>query len=128
MALYVRLTQYDLMENQEKVIARGEARWKDDQLFYWEDPEHTIMHHIRFGKDSIIIGRSADVRSMTKLYFGKAGSAQVFSEYGMMQFETELIEYIYNADCRSVEYKVYLGSEPVSHQRMVWELEEDPDE
>ena len=128
MALHVRLIQYDLFENQEKVIAEGEAQWKEDHLFYWEDPAHTVMHHIRFGKDAIIIGRSADVRSMTKLYFGRRGTAQVFSEYGVMRFETELAEYEYNAEYRSVEYRVFQGDELVSHQRMIWELEDDPDE
>lgn len=128
MALHVRLIQYDLIEDQEKVIAESEAQWKEEHLYYWEDPAQKALHHIRFGKDGIIIGRSADVRSMTKLYFSRRGTAQVFSEYGVMRFETELVEYEYNADYRSVEYKVYQGNGLVSHQRMVWELEEDPDE
>ena len=128
MTLHVRLTQYDLMEDQKAVIAEGNASLEENCLTYWEDPEQTVFHRIVFGQEEIRIERTADIRSVTRLCFGKKGLTQVFSPYGELRFETELLDYAYNASYRSVEYRVFQGMNEVSHQRMVWELEEIQDE
>ena len=128
MTLHVRLTQYDLLEDRKTVIAEGTASLEDGCLRYWEDPERTIPHRIVFGDDEIRIERTADIRSVTRLCFGKKGMTQVFSPYGELRFETELLDYTYNAGYRSVEYRVFQGMNEMSQQRMVWELEEIQDE
>jgi len=121
MELNVKVKVYDLIENTERLLADGKAILLDNKLSYMEK-ESPVRNDVSFSNDKVTIKRVAEVESFTELYSYRIGKAQVKSEYGDMEFETELLSLQKDEDIWSVQYKIMAGKEVASHVKVVWEF------
>lgn len=121
MKVSVKLRQQDLLNNEENILVDCAGLLNGERLLYPESKG--IMQTITFGEDEVILERKADVISRTELRKRGRGRSYIDSEYGRLEFETELTRYEKNDNFRLVEYRVYAGNEPVLNQILIWEIE-----
>lgn len=122
MMIHVLLTQYDLLEGTETVVAEGIGDLSGDTLVYREKAEPFYFHEVFFSDRRITLERKADIRSVTELVPMGKGRSTVYSPFGKMELTTVLNGWSREEDRWMAEYKVLSGDDTVLHQRLVWEL------
>ncbi len=120
MKVSVRLRQIDKMSGEEKILADTGGLLTGRRLLYPESKG--ITQSITFGEDEIILERKADVTSRTELKKGGRGKSYIDSEYGRLEFETELSRYEINDTFRLIEYRIIANDETVLDQILIWEI------
>lgn len=122
MKLKVVLTQYNLLENEEKIIAEGNAILENNHLKYKEKDEDAF-HIVSFEEDCVKLERKCDVPSTTILNPNKYGRSVVESIYGNMEFKTFTHQIVKNDEEWIVDYSLFSENNEILHQRLVWKLE-----
>ena len=122
MHVKVRLTQYDLIEHTETVLADGQGILNDTTLFYSEKDNPGVRHEIVLEEKHLVIRRIADIVSETDLIIGERSMARVLSPYGVMVLETYTDEYTLGEGKITAEYHIFQGDAEVTHQKLIWEL------
>lgn len=120
MKVSVRLRQIDKMSGEEKTLAETGGLMTGQRLLYPESKG--VTQSVTFGEDEIILERKADVTSRTLLRKGGRGKSYIDSEYGRLEFETELSRYEKNDTFRLVEYRIIADGETVLDQILIWEI------
>ncbi len=122
MKVKVTLTQFNLLENEVKIIADGNAILNKNELKYKED-ETDAFHFVTFDDETITLERKCDISSITILNNGRWGHSTVKSPYGDMELKTKTHYISKNPTQWSVEYSVYSQSEEVLRQKLVWDIQ-----
>ncbi len=122
MKVKVTLTQFNLMDNEEKIIADGNAILNKNELKYKED-ESSALHFVTFEEDVVKLERKCDISSITVLNNGKWGHSTVKSPYGDMELKTKTHKISKNFQEWSVEYSIYSQNEEVLRQKLVWNIQ-----
>lgn len=122
MKLKVVLTQYNLLENEEKIIAEGNAILENNHLKYKEKDEDAF-HIVSFEEDCVKLERKCDVPSTTILNPNKYGRSVVESIYGNMEFKTFTHQIVKNDEEWIVDYSLFSENNEILHQRLVWKFE-----
>ena len=120
MKVSVRLRQIDKMSGEEKILAETGGLMTGQRLLYPESKG--VTQFVTFGEDEIILERKADVTSRTLLRKGGRGKSYIDSEYGRLEFETELSRYEKDDTFRLVEYRIIADGETVLDQILIWEI------
>lgn len=121
MKVKCKLTQYNLIDHEERVIADGNAILEKNQLKYKESEENAF-HFVTFSTETVSLERKCDISSITVLNNGKWGHTTVHSPYGDMEMKTKTYIITKEEDKWVVEYSVFSESEEVLHQRLVWDI------
>lgn len=122
MKIRVTLIQYDLLENEEKVIADGNAIYENNHLKYKEKDEDAF-HIVTFEEGTVTLERKCDISSKTILHDGRYGHSVVTSPYGDMDFKTFTQQIVKNDEEMIVEYSLFSENNEILHNRLVWKLE-----
>jgi uncharacterized beta-barrel protein YwiB (DUF1934 family) len=122
MKVKVTLTQFNLIDNEEKVIADGNAILNKNELKYKED-KSSALHFVTFEEDVVKLERKSDVSSITVLNNGKWGHSTVKSPYGDMELKTKTHKISKKFQEWSVEYSIYSQNEEVLRQKLVWNIQ-----
>lgn len=122
MKVIVQLQRIDLLENDSKIIAKGNAILENNTLKYKELEEDAI-HIVKFDKECIILERKCEVASCTTLYPLKQGKTIVQSIYGDMEMDTKTHSYSKDEQIWSVEYSIYTNGEEISRQKLIWTIQ-----
>lgn len=121
MKVHVRLRQIIMPGGEEKILADTGGLLNGERLLYPEDTG--IMHTVTFGAEEIILERKADVNSRTELRKrGGRGKSIVVSEYGSLEFETELYRYEKDDGFCLAGYRVLSCGDTVLDQILIWEI------
>ena len=121
MKISVKLKRIDKMTGEEDILAETKGLLNGNRLLYPES--ETAVQAVTFDGEEIILERKAETVSRTVLRKRGRGRSYIDSEYGRLEFETELTRYEKNDNFRLVEYRVYAGNEPVLNQILIWEIE-----
>ena len=127
MHVKVCLTQYDLIENTEAVLADGQGILNDTTLFYSEKDNPGVRHEIVLEEKHLVIRRIADIVSETDLIIGERSMARVLSPYGVMVLETYTEEYKtewinHSRYYRFFDYKDRCYLDPCSKKQIIEEI------
>jgi hypothetical protein len=122
MMIHISLTQLDMLEGKETLLADGTGDLKGDKLVYRELEAPGYLHEVTFTDREIVLKRKAEITSITKLTPMRPSESVVESPFGVMRLETRLNSWLKNDDCWSVEYQVLSGSDIVLHQRLTWNI------
>ena len=121
MKVHVKLRQIAMPGGEEKILADTRGLLNGERLLYPEDTG--IMHTVTFGAEEIILERKADVNSRTELRKrGGKGKSIVVSEYGSLEFETELYRYEKDDEFCLAGYRVLSSGDTVLDQILIWEI------
>ena len=121
MKVHVKLRQIEMAGGEEKILADTRGLLNGERLLYPEDTG--IMHTVTFGAEEIILERKADVNSRTELRKrGGKGKSIVVSEYGSLEFETELYRYEKDDGFCLIGYRVLSSGDTVLDQILIWEI------
>jgi uncharacterized beta-barrel protein YwiB (DUF1934 family) len=123
MQIHVKLTQFDITENQTAVLADGIADLTGNILRYAEKENPEVHHEIVFEETRIVLKRKADISSVTCLLPDRKGKSRVHSSYGIMELDAILQQYSREADRWTVQYQILdQEGKAVTSQKLVWEL------
>ncbi len=122
MKVKVKLIQYNLLDNEEKIIADGNAILEKNILKYKEN-ETTALHFVEFQDEIVKLERKCDISSITVLNNGKWGHTTVMSPYGDMEMKTKTHSILKNDFQWVVEYSIYPHNEELVHQKLIWNIQ-----
>ncbi len=122
MKVKVKLIQYNLLDNEEKIIADGNAILEKNILKYKEN-ETTALHFVEFQDEIVKLERKCDISSITVLNNGKWGHTTVMSPYGDMEMKTKTHSILKNDFQWVVEYSIYSHNEELVHQKLIWNIQ-----
>lgn len=122
MKVKVKLIQYNLLDNEEKIIADGNAILEKNILKYKEN-DTSAFHFVEFQEELVKLERKCDISSITILNNGKWGHTTVMSPYGNMEMKTKTYSILRNDYEWIVEYSIYSQNEEVVRQKLVWNIQ-----
>ena len=120
MKVKVRLRQIDNISGEETIVADTPGLLNGNRLLYPES--RGIAHSVTFGEEAIILERKADTSSRTELRKRGRGKSFIDSEFGRLEFGTELKRYEQKDNFRLAEYRLLSDEEPVLDQILIWEI------
>ncbi len=122
MKIWVQLIRKDLLEKTEEILADCNAIYKDQTLIYKEKDDDKSLHEIHWKEDEILILRKSEFKTEVHLNKIGKGIAKVHSQFGVMELETNLIQYDQNDDRWMIEYQIISQDDVVTHQQFIWIL------
>ena len=120
MKVRIQLKQINLLENEKKIIADGNAILENNHLKYKEKDENAL-HFVTFEEDVVTLERKCDISSITVLKNGKFGHSTIKSPYGDMEMKTKKV--LKSESLWAVEYSVISENEEVLRQRLEWSIQ-----
>ncbi len=122
MKVRIQLKQINLLENEEKIIADGNAILENNHLKYKEKDENAL-HFVTFEEDEVTLERKCDISSTTVLKNGKFGHSTIKSPYGDMEMKTKTHKVVKSESLWAVEYSVICKNEEILRQRLEWNIQ-----
>ena len=122
MKVRIQLKQINLLENEEKIIADGNAILENNHLKYKEKDENAL-HFVTFEEDEVTLERKCDISSITVLKNVKFGYSTIKSPYGDMEMKTKTHKVVKSESLWAVEYSVICENEEILRQRLEWNIQ-----